>query len=79
MLGAVAGFCHFTAVARETDGLLIGKDGSLRLVGLRLGRLALTGAVLVIASRPGWPALLAATLGIMAGRQVVMCRLGTIR
>lgn len=77
-LGLAAGLGHFSAIAREADDLVRGGP-VLRLILLRLGRLAVTILVLVIASLQGWPALLAATLGFMAGRQIVLLRLGGAR
>ncbi|WP_454884228.1 N-ATPase subunit AtpR [Sphingomonas oryzagri] len=77
VLGLAAGLVHYEAIARETECLIDG-GGAARLVGLRLGRLLFTIAVLVAASRHGWPSLLAATLGFMTGRQIVICRIGSL-
>ncbi|QJU58280.1 ATP synthase subunit I [Sphingomonas sp. AP4-R1] len=77
-LGFAAGLGHFWAIAREADDLVRGGP-AWRLILLRLGRLAVTILVLVIASLQGWPALFAATLGFMAGRQLVLYRLGGAR
>jgi hypothetical protein len=77
-LGFAVGLAHFAAIAREADLVTHGGPAS-RAILLRLGRLAVTILVLVIASRQGWPALLAATTGFMGGRQIMLHRLGGAR
>lgn len=76
-LGLAAGLVHFVAIDREAVSL-VGRGDLWHLIGLRLGRLLVTVAVLLFASRHGWPSLLAATLGFMAGRQIVMRRMGSL-
>lgn len=78
MLGAGVGALHFAAISRDVD--LLADGGSVgAMIGLRLGRLLMTVAVLAISARQGWPALLAATFGFMVARQIVLRRLGTAR
>lgn len=77
-LGLAAGLGHFAAIAREAHDLVRHRP-AWHLILLRFGRLAVTIFVLVIASLQGWPALLAATLGFMAGRQIMLHRLGGAR
>lgn len=77
LLGAGAGAAHFTAIARDADLLVRGGSPFVAL-GLRVGRLLLTIAVLAAAARHGWPVLLAATAGFMAMRQIVLRRFGTV-
>ncbi len=78
LIGAGAGAVHFLAIAREA-GLLTQGGSALAAIGLRVGRILLTVAVLVLASRHGWPALLGATAGFMVARQLVLHRLGAAR
>jgi len=78
LLGAGAGAVHFAALARDAD-LLVRGGSPLAAIGLRLGRMALTIAVLLLAALKGWPILLAAFAGLMAMRQVMIARLGKWR
>lgn len=73
VFGLAAGLGHFSAIAREADDL-VGGNPALRPTMLRPGRLAVTTALLVIASLNGWPMLLAAFIGFMTGRQIVLIR-----
>ena len=66
---------HFAAIARDAD-LLVRGGSPLAAVGLRLGRMALTVAVLLLAALKGWPILLAAVAGLMVMRQMMIARLG---
>ena len=75
LLGAGAGAVHFAALARDAD-LLVRGGSVLAAIGLRLGRAALTVAVLLLAALKGWPMLLAAFAGLMAARQMMIARLG---
>lgn len=77
LLGAGAGTVHFAALARDAHALVHGGSPFVAM-GLRLGRLLLTTAVLVLAARQGWPSLLAATVGFMVARVVVLRRLGAV-
>jgi F1F0 ATPase subunit 2 len=74
LLGAGAGAVHFAAIARDAD-LLVRGGSPLAAVGLRLGRMVLTVAVLLLATINGWPMLLAALAGLMAMRQVMIRQL----
>ncbi|RDE05603.1 ATP synthase subunit I [Sphingomonas aracearum] len=74
-LGALAGAVHFAALARDAD-LLVRGGSALAVIGLRLGRMLLTVAMLVVAARQGWPALVAASIGTLVARQLVLRRLG---
>ena len=78
MLGAGAGIVHFGAIARDAEWLVRGGP-AIRAVVLRIGRLVLTGAVLVLAARQGWVVLLAAVIGFMAARHHMIRRLGPAR
>lgn len=75
LLGAMAGGVHFAAISRDADALVRGGP-ALATAGRWLGRMLLTAAVLAMAALQGWPALLAATAGFLAARQVVVRRLG---
>ncbi len=75
ILGAIAGTAHFIAIAKDAD-LLVHGGPVIRSIGLRLGRLALTVAILVLAARHGWIDLLSASIGFMAARHYVMRRTG---
>jgi len=75
VLGAVAGAAHFAAIAKDAD-LLVWGGPVVRSIGIRLGRLLLTAAILVLAARHGWIDLLTATIGFMAARHHAIRRLG---
>jgi len=78
-LGGGAGAVHFAAISRDAD-LLASGGSAWAMLGVRLGRLLLTFSIFTISARQGWPALLAAALGFVVARQiVVMHRLGTAR
>lgn len=77
-LGFAVGLGHFAAIAREADHLAHGGT-ALPAILLRLGRFAATILMLLIASRQGWPALLAAAVGFMGGRQIILRRFGRAR
>ncbi len=70
-LGAVAGTAHFAMIAKDAD-LLVHGGSVLMAIGLRLARLLLAAAVLIIAALHGWPTLLTATIGFLAARQFVI-------
>ena len=74
LLGLVAGLAHFATLHGNARLWL---QGRLRpALALQVARLALTVALLVVAARQGaWPLLLAIA-GFLAGRTVVMARLG---
>lgn len=74
VLGAIAGAVHFTAIAKDAD-LLVHGGPVIRSIGLKLGRLLFTAAILVLAARHGWIDLLTATIGFMTARQLVIHRL----
>ncbi|MDF0543925.1 ATP synthase subunit I [Sphingobium sp. H39-3-25] len=74
MLGTVAGSVHFALIAKDAD-LLVHGGSALIAVGLRLARLLLTAGILIAAALHGWPTLLAATIGFLAARQLVVRRL----
>lgn len=76
-LGVVAGAVHFVALARDTDLLVRGGLPVLAMV-LRLGRIVLTAMVLVLATRQGWPTLLAAAIGFAIARTLVIRRIGGV-
>lgn len=71
MLGALAGSVHFAFIAKDAD-LLVHGGSALMTIALRLARLLLTAGILIAAALQGWPTLLAATIGILAARQVVV-------
>ena len=73
--GVVAGSVHFTAIARNADRL-VNAGPRNRIAPWRLGRLALTGLMLVVATLQGPSMLLASVAGFLAGRQIVLRRLG---
>ncbi|MBW4330227.1 ATP synthase subunit I [Stakelama sp. CBK3Z-3] len=75
MLGGVAGYLHFLAIARDAD-LLVHGGSSAAIIGMRLGRLTSTLAVMVCAALQGWTALAAATIGFTLARFVVLKRRG---
>ncbi len=76
LIGACTGWAHFLAIARDAKLLAYG-GSALVAFTLRLGRMLLTLAILVVAARQGWPVLLGATAGFMVARQLVLRRLGT--
>ncbi|OAN65074.1 ATP synthase subunit I [Sphingomonas sp. TDK1] len=76
-LGVVAGAVHFVALARDTDLLVRGESPTLAMA-LRLARIALIVVVLVLATRQGWPTLLAAALGFAVARTLVIRRIGGV-
>lgn len=71
ILGAMAGTAHFMMIARDARLLVQGK-GALSAIGLRLARFLLPTALLIVAARQGWPMLLAAAIGILIARQIVI-------
>lgn len=73
LAGTAVGWFHFASLSRVTDLLLAGR---LAGVGLQVARFALLGGFLWICSRGGWPVLLAGALGLLAGRTLVLRRLG---
>jgi F1F0 ATPase subunit 2 len=75
MLGAIAGAAHFIAIAKDAD-LLVHGGPVIQSIGLKLSRLVLTVAILVLAARHGWIDLLVATIGFMAARQFAIHRRG---
>lgn len=78
VLGAIAGVVHFSAIAEDAD-LLVHGGPAIRAIGLRLGRLLLTTAILILAARHGWIDLLTATIGFTAARHHAIHRLGPTR
>lgn len=71
--GALAGFAHFSLIARDAD--LLVRGGSIAAaIGLRLARLLLTTGVLTFSALHGWETLLAAALGFVVARQGVLRR-----
>jgi hypothetical protein len=75
LVGALAGAVHFTLLARDAEALPAG-GGAPRVILLRLGRFALSIAVLVMAALAGSAALLAAAAGHLAARQWALRRFG---
>ncbi|HEY0270800.1 MAG TPA: ATP synthase subunit I [Sphingomonas sp.] len=75
-LGVGAGALHFAAISRDADHLIRGDGSAARAIGRKLGRMALTVTVLILAALHGWVALLAAMAGLLAARQMVLRRLG---
>ena len=78
VLGLAVGLGHFAAIAREADHLAHGGT-ALSVILFRLGRFANTILMLLIVSRQGWAALLAAAAGFMGGRQIILRRFGHAR
>lgn len=78
MLGAGTGIVHFGAIAKEAVWLVRGGP-TIRAIVPRIGRLVLTGAVLVLAARQGCVVLLAAAVGFIAARHHMIRRLGPVR
>lgn len=75
LLGAASGAVHFAIIAWEARLTVAGGAAMLAAVA-RIGRLVLTVAALALAAVSGWPALLSASLGLMAGRQWALYRFG---
>ncbi|MEQ9462452.1 MAG: hypothetical protein RJQ10_02230 [Haliea sp.] len=73
LAGTLAGWIHFTSLARVTDLLVAGR---IQGVGLQLGRFVLLGVFLWICAQGGWVVLVAAAVGILAGRTLVLRRPG---
>jgi hypothetical protein len=74
VVGAVAGTAYFAAVRASAARLAEGRPRVAVVLGvLRFGALAL---LLGFAARSGAPALLAAALGVLAARPMVMRWLG---
>lgn len=78
LLGLAAGCAHFQAIAKDAEAIVRGR-ASPWLALLRIGRMLVTVAVLALAAWQGGWALLTATLGFMAARQVMIVRLGSVR
>jgi hypothetical protein len=77
-LGAGAGALHYALLARDAHDLANG-GAALPILGRRLGRFALSGALFVLAAGSGLIALIAAAAGFMALRQWSIARFGTVR
>ncbi len=74
-VGLGAGALHFALLRRNVE--LFGRGGSiLAALGLRFGRMAVNGAVLVLAALDDWPSLLACALGVLLVRQAMVRRGG---
>lgn len=78
MLGLAVGYAHFLAIAKDAETIVTGRTTAWLAV-LRIGRMLPTVAVLALAAWQGGWALLAAMLGFMAARQVMIARLGSPR
>jgi hypothetical protein len=78
LLGLLAGVAHFSLLRRNV-ALWVGGGSSLAAAALPIVRMALTVAVLVLAARQGWPALLACALGITCARIALVRRAGARR
>lgn len=75
-LGLLAGVLHVLAIARDAD-LLVRSGLAWEVVGIRLGRMALTALVLLTAARAGGAMLAAATTGWMIARWLILRRPGS--
>lgn len=73
-LGVAAGGMHFVLLGRDAERLVRG-GAALSSIGWRLGRLALTVALLVWAATNGAAPLLAAACGVLVARHLVISRL----
>lgn len=72
-LGVLLGGIYFQMLRRSVD-LLVGGGSALWAVLLTLGRLAIVGTGLALASLQGAMPLLLAALGLLIGRKLVMRR-----
>lgn len=72
-LGVLLGGIYFHMLRRSVD-LLVGDGSALWAVLLTLGRLAIVGTGLALASLQGAMPLLLAALGLLIGRKLVMRR-----
>jgi hypothetical protein len=72
--GAAIGLAYFLFLRHVTGLMVTGKAGPARALLLVLLRVAGLGGVLLISAMQGVAYLLAAALGVMIGRQVVMYR-----
>jgi len=70
-IGIGVGVLHFRAI-RESARQLVEAGNVRRVAALTVGRLAVTGAVLIIAALEGALPLVAAAAGLMIGRQAVL-------
>ncbi|WP_454887504.1 N-ATPase subunit AtpR [Sphingomonas oryzagri] len=75
LLGMAAGALHLAAIARDADWVVRGGP-AWTAIGIRIGRMALTALVLLLAARMGWPMLLAVATGWMTARSAMLRRLG---
>jgi hypothetical protein len=75
LAGGFVGAIHFAMVAADARALVTG-EGMLRTIVFRLGRVALSGGLLVVAARSGAPSLIAAAAGMLAARQWAIARFG---
>lgn len=73
-LGAAVGAAHFYALARDAAFTLQG--AAAKAIGLKAARLLLTAGLLAFAAQHGALPLLAATIGFMAARHIVIRRMG---
>lgn len=73
LAGIVMGWVHFASLSRVTDLLVAGRIAG---VGLQVARFAVLGAFLWTCTQGGWPVLVAGALGVLAGRALVLRRLG---
>lgn len=73
LAGTIAGWVHFASLARVTDLLIAGRIAG---VGLQAGRFVLLGGFLWLCAQGGWIVLLSGAVGILAGRTLVLRRLG---
>ncbi|PHP21600.1 ATP synthase subunit I [Sphingobium yanoikuyae] len=73
MLGAMVGTVHFALIAKDAD-LLVHGGSALMAIALRIARMLLTAGVLISAALQGLPTLLAATIGFLMARQLVLRR-----
>ncbi len=73
-LGAAGGAAHFHALAKDAAFTLQG--GTAKAIGLKAARLLLTAGLLTFAAQQGALPLLAATIGFMAARHIVIRRMG---
>ena len=73
LAGTAAGWFHFISLSRVADLLVAVRIAG---VGLQVARFVVLGMFLWLCAKGGWPVLLAGAAGVMAGRALVLRRLG---
>jgi F1F0 ATPase subunit 2 len=71
--GIALGILYFSGLWWEARRRANGR-GAMTTIALMVGRFALLGGMLTLASLEGPPPLLAAALGLLVGRSAVLCR-----